>query len=99
MDNNEKKHNKASRRIFFASFISVCLIIAVVGTMFSYWVQIYNNVKETEKLSSQYDELLTEESNLKSEVNKLQDPDYIARYARENYLYSKDGEKIIRVVE
>ena len=32
-------------------------------------------------------------------VTKLQDPDYVARYAREKYLYSKDGEIIIRIPE
>ena len=30
-------------------------------------------------------------------LEKLNDPDYIARYARETYLYSKDGEYIIRL--
>lgn len=33
------------------------------------------------------------------EVSKLQDPDYIARYAREKYMYSKPGEIILRMVE
>ena len=27
----------------------------------------------------------------------LEDPEYVARYAREKYLYSKDGELIIRI--
>ena len=29
----------------------------------------------------------------------MQDPEYIARYLREKYLYSKDGEDIIRIPE
>ena len=33
----------------------------------------------------------------KKEIEKLKEPDYIARYAREKYLYSKDGEIIIRI--
>ena len=33
------------------------------------------------------------------DANKLQDPDYIARYAREKYLYSKDGEFILKIPE
>ena len=33
------------------------------------------------------------------DVDKLQDPDYIARDAREKYLYSKDGEFIIKIPE
>ena len=39
------------------------------------------------------------EDELKATVTKLQDPDYVARYAREKYLYSKDGEIIIRIPE
>ena len=34
---------------------------------------------------------------LELEITKLQDKDYVARYARENYLYTKDGEYVIKV--
>ena len=30
-------------------------------------------------------------------VTKLQDEDYVLRYAREKYLYSKNGEKILKI--
>ena len=33
----------------------------------------------------------------KDDIKKLNDPDYVARYAREKYLYSKNGELIIRI--
>ena len=42
-------------------------------------------------------ELYEEEEILNSDIKKLEDPDYVARYAREKYLYSKDGELIIRI--
>ena len=32
-------------------------------------------------------------------LDMLQDPNYIARFAREKYLYSKNGEIIIRIVD
>ena len=38
-----------------------------------------------------------EEKVLSSDIEKLKDPAYIAIYAREKYLYSKDGELIIRL--
>ena len=41
--------------------------------------------------------LKEDEENLNIELKKLQDPDYIARFARENYLYSKNGEYIIKI--
>ena len=50
-------------------------------------------------LEKQLTELKNDEAALKVNVEKLQDPDYIARYAREKYLYSKDGEFIIRIPE
>ena len=34
---------------------------------------------------------------LQSEVTKLQDDDYILRYAKEKFLYSENGELIIRM--
>ena len=40
-----------------------------------------------------------EKQKEKKNFTKLQDPDYVARYAREKYLYSKDGEIIIRIPE
>ena len=43
------------------------------------------------------EELTDEEKVLNSDIKKLEDPEYVARYAREKYLYSKDGELIIRI--
>ena len=37
------------------------------------------------------------ESEQQEEINKLNDPDYLARYAREKYSYSKEGEYIIKI--
>ena len=42
-------------------------------------------------------EKLEEEDKLNDEISKLQDPEYLAKYAREKYLYSKDDEIIIKI--
>lgn len=52
---------------------------------------------EEKKLTQQLEDLKEEEEELKVEVNKLQDPEYVAKYAREKYLYSGKGEYIIRI--
>ena len=65
--------------------------------MFSYWSTIYSNIKEKKELEKANKDRIEEEELLKSEINKLQDEEYIARYAREKYLYSKDGEIIIKI--
>ena len=52
--------------------------------------------KEKKELESRIVSLEEEEEKLQADIQKLEDPTYIARYAREKYLYSKDGELIIR---
>ena len=61
------------------------------------WIQIFEKRKEAEKLNQKIAELNHEENYLKTEVEKLKDPEYIARYAREKYLYSREGEFTIRI--
>ena len=55
-----------------------------------------NNKQQITLLQSSYEELLDTEEALKAEVQKLQDPEYVERYAKEKFLYTKDGEIIIR---
>ena len=41
--------------------------------------------------------LKKEEKDLNVQIEQLNDPEYLASYARENYSYSKDGEYIIKL--
>ena len=77
----------------------VIFVIILISTIFSDAMQIYSNRRETERLKEEYGMLLEKETSLRSEVIKLQDPDYVARYAREKFLYTKDGEKILRIID
>lgn len=88
---------KDKRRITFLIIIFIPLLILFLSNMFSYWSNIYTNIKEKKKLDKEYEEKLEREEILNSEIQKLQDDEYIARYAREKYLYSKDGEIIIKI--
>ena len=93
----KKVTKKDRRRITLLITIFIPLLTLFVSNMFSYWSQIYKNIKEKEKLEVLYKEILEEEETLKSEIVKLQDDEYVARYAREKFLYSKDGEIIIKI--
>ena len=42
---------------------------------------------------------ISKNEELKREIEKLKNPEYLAKYARENFLYSKEGEYIIRIDE
>ena len=68
-----------------------------VASIFKDWLEIMSNKQQIASLTSYYDELLEEEASLTSEVTKLHDEDYIARYAREKYMYSLPGEFIIKI--
>ena len=63
------------------------------------WVEILDNNNQIKSLEDEYSNLLTEEEKLKSDVTKLQDSDYIARYAKEKFLYSQEGDLILRMDE
>lgn len=101
-NSNVKKKNtlkKDSSRIGFLLFIVVMFLVILVSTVFGDLQQIVYNKEQTKVLNSKYTGLLEEEASLNSEVNKLQDADYIERYAREKYMYTLDGEKILIIID
>lgn len=95
---NMKKMSQKTK--FRVTFYTIGLIISIVlftSSCVSYISQIVKNNSEMDKLEATYNEKLSEEETLKDEINKLQDPEYMARYAREKYLYSKKNEIIIKI--
>lgn len=94
-----KKNKKKTRRMIFLGFTSIVIIVAMTFTIGRYWVEIYDKYKEKKQLEKELAELKDKEKELKLDADKLQDPDYVARYAREKYQYSKDGEFIIKIPE
>lgn len=88
---------KQKRRLLFLTIITIPLLVLFLSNLFSYWTQIYKNVKNKEQLQTEMNEKLDEEEDLKMQITKLQDPEYIAKYAREKYLMSKNDEIIIRI--
>lgn len=72
-------------------------MVMLVQSVAKDWTKIMDNNKQIKQLTEEYNELLAEEEKLESDVTKLQDSDYIARYAKEKFLYSEDGDMIIRM--
>ena len=93
----KKALKQAKKRLLLEILVFLVLLVFLVFSMFKVWLQIIDNRNSIVSLNEKYEKLLEEEKQLKSDVNKLQDPDYVARYAREKYLYTKDGELIIRM--
>ncbi len=94
-----KTRKKAKKRLLGLACLFMGILGILIASIFKDWVTIFKNKKESVLLSSKYDTLLEDEIKLNSELNKLQDPEYVTRYIREKYLYSKDGEIIIRIPE
>ena len=88
---------KNIKRLLVFGFFSFAIIFAVLISVFNVVNQIVDKYKEAEALELQMALLSSKEEDLNQEIRKLQDSDYLARYAREKYFYSKTGELIIRI--
>ena len=95
-----KRSNKCAKRRVLLLFVVFCLFLSHVSyTTLSYWKDIVNNKIEEKDLENKYNKLVQDKEILEDDLVKLQDPEYVAKYAREKYLYSKDGELIIKIVD
>lgn len=93
----KKKFTKYERRritLFVTFFI---ILIVFMGTnIFPDWLKISSNKKELALLETEYEDMLSTEESLKAEVQKLKSPEYVERYAKEKFYYTKENEIIIR---
>lgn len=94
-----KRKRKSRRRVFMLGLTSIVIIVAVTFTIGKYWIEIFDKYREKSVLEKELTTLKEKEEELKVDADKLQNPDYIARYAREKYLYSKAGEFILQIPE
>lgn len=92
-----KKAKKTVKRMLFLGIASFTIIIGTTYTIGKYWIEIYDKYQEKKELKKKLSSLKEKQAALQVDANKLQNPDYIARYAREKYSYSKDGEIILRI--
>ena len=94
-----KKVKKKAKRIATFGVLSIILVITICLTLFSVIIEIVDKYQEKNQLSTELIALQAQEKELETDVKKLEDPEYLARYAREKYFYSKDGELILRIPE
>ena len=88
---------KNVKRLLVFGLFSMFIISFVFISVYKVINQIVEKYQEAGELEKRIASLTLEEEELNNEINKLQDKDYLARYAREKYFYSKDGELIIRI--
>lgn len=95
-----KKVSKgAKRRWLLMSLITIIILSAFSLNIYDVFSKVIIKNNEALSLKREIKRLADEEQYLKVEVEKLNDPDYVARYARERYLYSRNGEFTIRIKE
>lgn len=82
----------------FVIFMFFGAIIATLGYTF---LRDLNKISQLHydkgDLVKEKEELKEKEDAIQADINRLSDPSYVARYAREKYFYSKDGEIILRI--
>ena len=93
------KVRNTKRKMLFLFILYIVLGGILINSVVYTTYEIATKQIEKKKYKSQLAELKEKEEELNATVAKLQNPDYVARYAREKYLYSKDGEIIIRIPE
>ena len=81
----------------FFGVLSFVFIIYFFSVVFDITMQIRGKYKEKNDLNDELNVLKEEEQTLSTDVQKLQDPEYVGRYLREKYYYSKSDELIIRL--
>lgn len=93
----KRKPKKITLRFLVFGVFSIVAISAILGSISKVWINIYEKYKEKEALEKMLVLLQEDGVNLSIDVEKLQDPEYIARYLKEKYFYSSDGEYIIKL--
>ncbi len=91
------KTKKEKNRLIIISITMISLLVYFGFNVYSDFSKIKENKTVTNQLKTEYENLLDEEKKLNSEVAKMQDSAYVARYAKEKYMYSSDNELIIRI--
>ena len=94
----KRRISKASkRRLTFFGTISLIIILYFCFNLIYNTYIIFDLTSQKKQLENLYIELQEEAETLKLDIEKLNDQNYLANYAREHYLYSKDGEYIIQM--
>lgn len=94
---NKRLTRKERRRVVLTSIFCFFIIGLSVISSISNISKIEEKKLEKKELTQKLKNLKEEEKTLTDDVEKLKNPEYAARYAREKYLYSKTGEKILKI--
>lgn len=92
----------AKRRPKFKKMIGFVYIAIGLVMLYSLVVSVVRVVESRNELTvleAQRDALLKEKNELSTEVELLNDEDYVVIYAREHYIFTKEGEIVATLPE
>lgn len=89
-----KTKTKAKKGKNIIGFVYMLVGCALMYTLFSNAMTIYQRQKDIAVLEKQRETLMKEKEDLENELELLSDDDYITRYARENYVFTREGEQV-----
>lgn len=95
------KKKKTGKNVFIRLFLFFVVFGSIIGFLsydfFSNLSMIIEIKNEKAVLEDKLVILEQKESQLNSDIKKMEDPEYAGRYAREDGMLSKDGEIIFRI--
>ncbi|KAA6470889.1 FtsB family cell division protein [Bacillus swezeyi] len=95
----KRKRRGLYRRLTVFGAVVLLSAIVMVSSLWSQSSDISAKEEKKEELLKKLDQLETKKSNLKDEIVKLKDEDYVAELARKDYYLSKEGEIIFKFDE
>ncbi|MCY7912652.1 FtsB family cell division protein [Bacillus haynesii] len=92
----KRKRRGLYRRLMVFGAVVLLSAIVIVSSLWSQTSDISAKQEKKADLLKQLEQLEAKKSDLKDEIVKLKDEDYVAELARKDYYLSKDGEIIFK---
>ena len=93
--NKKTKLNKGRLWACLLAVCSVAVVISLAGRMY----RLYQRNVDLTAARSELADLEKECEDIKEDIRLLEDENYITRYARENWVFTKEGETVIPLPE
>ncbi|MFV0393852.1 MAG: FtsB family cell division protein [Coprobacillaceae bacterium] len=90
----KKKTGSRGKSRVFLGFGYIVAGIFLIYTLFSSAMSVFQQKEDIVDLEKEKETLLTEKEDLENEVELLNDEDYVTRYAREKYVFTREGERV-----
>lgn len=94
MEKSKKTTTSRKQYRVILGFVYFGVGVFLVYTLFSNAMLVYLQKRDIVELENQKAILLEEKGQLENEIDLLNDEDYVTRYARENYVFTREGEQV-----